>query len=190
MNRSWMQAMAGALGLAAAVSAAAAPPPPPIATPLGAWTVDYGDQRCLAARRFGYGKNSLVFAIEDYPSDRAAHFIIRPEQNLGRYTPGSHAATVSVDGRKVDSRLVVWPTKQNAVLIFTGYWFGSDAPPLPFATAQRMTISSGMLNVALPLNAIAKVMPLLADCTAGLLASWGFSRADQARMAQEPQGDV
>jgi len=183
---SW--AVLGAMLAGAAVPAVAAPPP--VAVAGSGWQVDYGDQRCLAGRRYTVGKTSLTFAIEPDTDGRGARFIIRPDRVPARAMPGWHKAKLTLDGAVIGEDQVIWPDQAGGVTLFSGSHQADDEALLPLASARTLTLESSALSAAIPLGAMAKVMPLLEDCNAGLLASWGYSRADQARLAVKPQGKL
>jgi TonB family protein len=161
-----------------------------MARPLTGWTVDFGDQRCLAMRRFTVGKGNMVFGIEPDTDGRGAGFIFRPDQPSNNATPGWHIAQLSVDGRKLSQQLIIWPDTQQGVLLMSGYHLDDKDPPLALESAQTVSLHSPVLSTTLPLGPISKVVPLLIECNAGLLESWGFSRPDQARMAVRPKGSI
>jgi len=179
-----------AVGLVSGGAAPAFAAPPPLARAASGWEVHYDDQRCIATRRYAVGARALTFGIEPDSDGRGANFIFRPDRLSPNAETGSRPATLAIDGRKVSGRVIMWPDTQNGVLIQTGYGLGDKDPPLALEAAQQVSLQTLALNVTVPLGPIAKVMPLLADCTAGLLESWGFSRADQARMATWPKGAI
>jgi TonB family protein len=186
MRRLVSLVLAGALGAGSGAQAQAAAPP--VATAVAAWQVDFGDQRCLAIRRFRVGPTAFTLAIEPDVDGRGARLIFRPEG--ARVSPGTHRGRVSIDGREVADRMTVWPATSTGVLMMSGFRLDEEEAPLPLAAAQSLTLQSSGLSATVPLSAMAKVAPLLEDCNAGLLESWGFSRADQARMAERPKSRV
>ena len=178
-----------ALGaLVAGAGAGALAAPPPLATAASGWQVDFGDQRCLAIRRFTVGPTAFTLAIEPDVDGRGARLIFRPER--AKVSPGRYRARLSIDGRQVAERMTVWPATSTGVLMMSGFRLEEEEAPLPLAAARTLTLQSLGLSATVPLSAMATVTPLLEDCNAGLLESWGFSRADQARMAERPKGRV
>lgn len=185
--RKWIEGVVG-VGMPLVAVAPALAGPPPVARAASGWEVNYADERCLAARRYTVGERTLTFAIEPDTDGRGANFIFRPDRLSPNTEFGNHPATVMIDGRKVSGRVVAWPDTNKGMLIQTGYGLSDREPSLSLAGAQQVSLQTAALNVAVPLGPIAKVMPLLEECNAQLLEHWGFSRADQARMARWPSG--
>lgn len=163
---------------------------PPIAVATSGWQVDYGDQRCLAGRRYTVGKTAFTFAVEPDTDGRGARFIVRPDRAPARAFPGWHKARLTLDGAVIGQDQVIWPDQGGGMILLSGSHQADDEALLPLASARTLTLESSALSAVIPLGPMAKVMPLLDDCNAGLLASWGFSKADQARLAVKPQGKL
>jgi TonB family protein len=176
------------VALGALVIGSGAQAAPPVATAASGWQVDFGDQRCLAIRRFTVGPTAFTLAIEPDVGGRGVDLIFRPTP--ATIAPGRHRARLSIDGRQVFEGLTAWSDARNGVLMMSGFRQKEGEAPLALAAARSLTLQSAGLTVTVPLSAMAKLAPLLEDCNAGLLESWGFSRADQARMAARPKGSV
>lgn len=178
------------VGMEAHAAVAAPPPAPLTATAVGPWQVDYGDTQCLALRKYRAGTLAFTFLIAPDPTGRGAQIAFKFDQPLSRVSPGYRGAKLALDGRALQEGLEIKPTRDGGMILVGGYALEEKEEDLALATARQLTLESSVLSLTIPLDAIGKATPILQDCGAGLLALWGFSRADQARMAQPAQGYV
>jgi len=183
--------MAGLLLAGTAGPGAAAPPPAPLtATAAGPWQVDYGDTQCLAVRKFRAGTQAFTFLIAPDPTGRGAQIAMKFDRPLPRVSPGYRGAKLTLDGRPLQDGLEIKPTSDGGLIVIGGYALLEDEAALSLAASRAFTVDSSFLRLTVPLDAIAKAMPILQDCGTGLLALWGFSKADQARLGQPAKGYV
>ena len=165
-------------------SAAEGPVEAPVAVADGKWNVDFGDERCLAGRSFTVGGKSFLFLIEPDAVGTGVDVLFRvpgPSKPIWGPMPGK----VWADGKELADGLLASMLVGNAVLVRAGF---DDEEGALVRNGKTITIRSKQLTVTVPLTGMDKVQPVMAECSASLLESWGLSRADQARIATQPRG--
>lgn len=170
---------------------AAAPRPAPLtATAVGPWQVDYGDTQCLAVRKFTAGTLNFLVALAPEPGSSGLDLLIRLDRAPAGLGTGFRHSSASVDTHAFDPWVNIRQAPDGGTFLFTSLATFGEKDPFVLATARELLVQSGPLSLRIPLDAMAKVAPPLEDCKAGLLERWGFSRADQARMATWPDGAI
>ena len=155
---------------------------PPVAVADGKWNVDFGEERCLAGRSFTVGGKSFLFLIEPDAIGTGVDVLFRlpgPSKPIWGPIPGK----VWADGKELADGLLASMLVGNAILVRAGF---DDEEGAAVRNGKAITVRSKQLTVTVPMTGIENVRPVMAECSASLLESWGFSRADQARVATQP----
>lgn len=182
-------AMSTLSAAAVVMSSAVGAKEPPVARATSGWQVDFGDQRCLAMRQYDVAGQVVMFAIDPDPNGLGARLTFRIDDSREKVGLGWRKAQLTVGRCELDDRVSVIPGLARGALILGGYRI-KHGEAQPLSGAQPLTLRSTALTANLPLGPIDRINALLAECNAGLLDSWGFSRAEQARIGTMPEGEV
>jgi TonB family protein len=174
-------AVAAALGISGAGHAAEAP-----REPVGKWVAEYADDMCLLQREYGIAPAVLTLAFKPEPmSDSFTTYVFEsgPKGKVGYTTatlglgsaaPPIEKRTATYYAPRIDSRV----TELSAT-----------REELNRAAASGMISidAKERLRAAFQVPGLSNALAVLDDCVADLLASWGFSREQQAAMAKKPE---
>lgn len=174
----------GAAVIGTALPAGAAPLAE--AKPTASWQVDFGDQRCVALRSFEVDGRPVVMAIEPNPDGSGSRVLFRLSEGIGQPVVGFERATFSINGKKVSDGISLWPGERQGQLLMTGAREDEEGA-IRLAEIKEVSLDSPQLKARMALTGMARVAGLLERCNGGLLASWGFAEADQARLANWPK---
>jgi hypothetical protein len=158
---------------------------PPVAlAPAGEWVVEYADDQCVAGRKFKLNSEELLLGLRAEPTDDDVWVTILAPSALEEsqvYPAASAVAGVPI----ADKSLRSFPgTKERHKL------YGLSLNPREFERLSgdgRLEVRSKPLSFVVQLTRLADIQKLLRDCTADLLASWGFSREAQAQVQTYPK---
>jgi len=178
-----------AAGLVAMVSApAGAEAPVPVARATSGWQVDAGADRCLALRQYQVGDRPVILAFQPEPGLNRGQFTFRIEDKARRVDYGALGIRLFVGERLLTTFGAIGPAKDDGALITAAYSLDPSAPPI-LAGQRSIALRSPLLMASFNLGPIDALNRMLDQCNADLLASWGFSRADQQRLASPPTWD-
>lgn len=183
--RKVMLAAAGA-GLLGAPAGAETPVPTARATT--GWQVEAGADRCLALRQYQVGDRPVILAFQPEPGANRGQFTFRSEDKAHRVNYGALGIKLFVGERLLTTFGAVGAAKDDGALITTAYSLDPKEPPI-LAGQRSLSLRSPLLLGSFNLGPIDALNRVLDDCNASLLAAWGFSRADQQRLAAMPTWD-
>lgn len=175
------------MSLLAVLMAIAAPTEAATLLPSGKWQVEYAKSSCIISRAFGEKPNGILFGMKPAPnSDFATLLIIQPAPKARGV---SGAAEVRLSGGFVPEYADYSSVTANGMRVTT---IGVPRATLDsLAKGDSIAVKAGnLVNVSLRPTAFDKALSALKECEADLLASWGYSRADQAALARPPQGSL
>ena len=150
------------------------------------WVAEYADDMCLLQRNYGSAEAPLILAFRPQPmSDYLTTYVFESgprkkvgwataEVRLGAGSPPIEKTAATYYAPKLKSRVAELGFKREELekAAVTG--------AISFDIEER-------LEAAFQVPDLAKALLVLDDCVADLLASWGFSREQQAAMASKPQ---
>jgi hypothetical protein len=158
----------------------------PRAAPTSPWQVDFGTERCVALRAFDVAGKPLVFAIEPNPDGSGARVLFRLPGSKGQRLVGYERADFRINGRPISDGVTLWPGEQDGMLMITGAAEEGERSAR-LAEISDVSLDGPRLKASLPLSGMSKVAGTLSRCNRGLLKLWGFSEADQDRLASWPK---
>jgi TonB family protein len=171
-------------GLLIALPAAPAAAVPTPLQPTGGWVVNFADQQCLASRTFTLRNGDLALVVRPDPTGGGAQLILAPSNPADRHL--FSRAETRLDGHAIRATSI-------ATMPVSG---GRLAYPIPLTapeyarllTTRTLSVRGGVGSFSIELApAIQELGRLLAECNADLLASWGFTREQQALQARFPE---
>lgn len=163
-------------------SSAAAQGPSPL-KPVSQWRLASDAEKCVIFQRYSDGKDRPTLAFKARPtSDYVLVQLEIPDKN----SKTTHQkVTVDVGGGVVEKpTFSIRSTRPDYRLHEFGF-SGDEVRAL--AASQRLAIDGWRYRLALPVTGLDGALADLRKFSSELLARWGMSKEDQARVAQWPQ---
>lgn len=172
--------------LAALVISNAASATQPALAPTRQWVAYFEDNMCVLQREYGSAAESLTLAFKPQPmSDSYTAFVFSTAR---RQDPGFVAAKMQFGaGTEVIERRTLHyyiPKLKSRVAEFL-----VEREELNNAVASELISidAKGRLKATFKVSGLSKALGVLDECVADLLATWDFSREQQAAMAKKPE---
>lgn len=155
----------------------------------GKWTVDFAEQRCIAHRAFKAAGRDMVLGIEPSPTGEGGSVLLRmPADTVrgARRVAGYRPGKLIVNGAEVERRMLVVFAPPAPLLLRSSY-SGEAVGAVPLERMERVELRSEAVAVALPLDGMARLTPVVARCNRSLLESYGIAATEQDRVASWPR---
>jgi TonB family protein len=170
--------------LAVALFASPASAAPKDWQPVGKWSFDTANSRCAAARFYSAGGKEVVLGITVSPTSDSGNLQFAIPRKFGGIW--FEEMKIEIGGRRIKNKSAI--TSASAKAGHMLYDIGISRDELSwFSTAQTILISTDRFDADLPIQQAQQVLASLDNCTSDLLARWGLSRQDQARVAEYPK---
>ena len=171
----------GVLASAAAVSAKEQP----AWQPATKWVLHYDGKKCSTGRSFARGDQRVVLSfMRNFPGEYEELLVQIRERSKGM---GSVDAALFVGGERLPlTSVMASPSSRKGFSILSFNVSKQRLDALVNAPSLRFRALGH--NVELPVTEYSAARTLLDDCEQRLLEAWGFSRADQQRIATYPKG--
>lgn len=155
--------------------------------PVGKWTVEFAERRCLATRRFqasGAPELTLIFEPRPATDDLAYLYLLVPPQDAAKF----RKATLSIAGSAEAGRQL-YPVDRSigGRSLYQTWLKKEDLAALPNGSAQ---VKGRDISLNVPLEGYGKVREVLSTCLDDLIVSWGFPADTLKRLASLPQANV
>lgn len=160
--------MSASLLAATVLSALAVPVQVPVQA-AGKWTVDFAEDRCLTTREFTAGGRPLTFGFQ-LPitnPESATFYLLVPASDAPRWK----GVRLSVPGAPPTEDYGEGPVQEGTRYLIIRTLPEGAATALP--TAARVDLTTADQTMSIPVDTLAKVKPLLADCERDLLVRRG-----------------
>lgn len=152
--------------------------------PMGQWQIDSANDRCAAFRTFSRGKNRMTVAFKPRPMSKYVAILLEARGEI----PGIRLLEAKIDvgsGRTTKKAVVSHSAKPGQLL----YDIPITRDDLAMAVSSgRLLVSSGTAQADLSIADLN--LATLDACMSDLLAKWGLSKPDQARIARFPEPEV
>lgn len=175
-----MRRSASLLALLATIAPAQVQPSPK--APTGKWLIDFADKTCSLERNYGDASAQTTLAFIPTPfSDRLGLYVIAPKSGTEDYSgdgtigfgpaqPPADTFIESYDARSVGRRI-------------TRSGLSRADLSRAYAGGRIAFIVRKQAGMSFLVPGLEKALGVLDECVVDLVDSWGFSRAEQARLA-------
>lgn len=151
--------------------------------PSHGWSVQMQGEHCVAGRTFDWNSRHLQLVVEANPTGLETSIRLITQGTIDGY--GWIYADLAI-GKHWMKHIVVEeiPSIDPGHIIYK--WdFSADAVR-ELASAQQLVVVSDPLRLVLPVRDLDSVNAQLRDCDSKLLARWGFTPEDQAKIERFP----
>ncbi|MFC7537851.1 energy transducer TonB [Sphingomonas sp. GCM10030256] len=152
--------------------------------PSGKWVVRFEKNQCMALRGFVRGDRKITVGFESkFLSPYYSVLFEMPGSPTGL---GLDRASLVVGRERQPSRsALIGPSKKSGFQIIS--FTATDKQLEDLEAHPWVQFSAAGKTIRVPVTSFRSVQELLDRCEAQVLASWGFSFADQARIATYPK---
>lgn len=156
---------------------------PPILPPTGKWAVEFDDQQCMATRLFAAPGGDMAVAIRPAPTGGDFDIYILPVKSPSRRITAQ--STITIGSRKLKQGTLWARPKSDGRLLYRLMIPSSEYANL--VESRTMTFQGDLGHFTLDFAGLDAVARTLSECNADLLARWGLSREEQAKVASFPE---
>lgn len=166
--------------------------PPVVAlptSPIGKWTLDYGEASCVLSHEFGTADNpiSLAFSPSPLGVDTDVAVITSGTRN-GRYPKGIKRLVLQPSGQQIDGELITVPPsvkgQSKTILSFTVE--GKTALGLKLSSQIVIRFSDGSEQTFVTPERD-KAFDALNNCQSNLFKAWGYDPHERDQMMTPPK---
>jgi TonB family protein len=159
--------------LAAAAPAQAQPTLPPTEK----WVAEYADDMCLLQRNYGTHTKPLILAFRPQPTnDYLTAWVFSPDAHNPAYVD----LRAGFGGDRDDKRPMASFFSRKLKLQINEFSVSREELEQAARSGAISLYAKGRISGSFRVPELAKGLAVLDDCVADLLASWGFSREQQA----------
>jgi TonB family protein len=151
--------------------------------PTGKWVVEFDDQQCIATRLFAAPGGDMAVAIRPAPTGGDFDVFIVPAKAPNRRIVAY--STITIGGRKLHQGTLWARPKPDGRLLYRLMIPSTEYANL--VESRTMTLQGDLGYFTLDLAGLDAVARTLNDCNSDLLARWGLSREEQAKLASFPE---
>jgi len=172
------------LAIFALLLVTAATKPLPVGTPTGPWVIDMDDTYCIASHDFVVDGSMMVLGIEAVPTNGEHRLYFQVPGKLNSIN--DELADIFVGQTKTQYQALM----SEPVVLKDHVRYSTSLQPDEYrALVDKgyIAVRSKHVEASLPLQDLKAVDAQLARCNALVLDAWGFSKAEQARLASYPK---
>lgn len=158
------------------------------AVPIGGWTIEPSDSRCVAVRQYGSSEKPMTLALKASAIDDAVQLAIIRSGFRANYV--QTGAKIEIDGHKIATSALSYPTAGNAKRV-THLINVDPGPTAALRTAKtlKVAVKEGV-NDTFPLEPSVGIWKELQACVARVRDIWNVGEEHQQRIATLATGDL